>query len=45
MTGFMGTFHWMAPEIFENKRYTKKADVFSYGIVLFEIITRNTPYK
>eukprot|EP01017_Pseudomicrothorax_dubius_P009593 TRINITY_DN13292_c0_g1_i1.p1 TRINITY_DN13292_c0_g1~~TRINITY_DN13292_c0_g1_i1.p1 ORF type:complete len:223 (+),score=22.80 TRINITY_DN13292_c0_g1_i1:106-774(+) len=45
MTGLMGTYHWMAPEIFENKDYTIKADVYSYGIVLWEIICRQTPYK
>lgn len=32
MTGQAGTFHWMAPEILENKVYTHKADVYSYGV-------------
>jgi len=45
MTGLMGTYHWMAPEIFDNKNYTIKADVFSFGVVLWEICARETPYQ
>lgn len=30
----------MAPEVLNGKLYDEKADVFSYGIVLCEIITR-----
>jgi serine/threonine protein kinase len=38
MTGQAGTFHWMAPEILENKAYTHKADVYSYGVIIFYLI-------
>jgi len=44
MTQNAGTFHWMAPEVMDAKPYTHKADVFSYGIVLYEILSRTTPY-
>lgn len=30
----------MAPEVINSKPYDEKADVFSYGIVLCEIISR-----
>ncbi|XP_016402980.1 tyrosine protein-kinase src-2-like [Sinocyclocheilus rhinocerous] len=29
----------MAPEIFDNKAYTSKSDVWSFGILLTEIVT------
>ena len=36
----VGTPYWMAPEVLNGRRYDNKADVFSYGIVLCEIISR-----
>ncbi len=35
----------MAPEVINSNNYTVKADVFSYGIVLWEICSREPPYK
>ena len=34
----------MAPELLENKQYSFKVDVYSYGILLWEICARKTPY-
>ena len=45
MTGMAGTFHWMAPEVLQSQEYTHKADVYSYGIVLWEILTRQPPFR
>ena len=39
MTAETGTYRWMAPEVIEHKPYDHKADVFSYGIVLWELLT------
>ncbi|ESO06664.1 hypothetical protein HELRODRAFT_64650 [Helobdella robusta] len=36
----VGSPYWMAPECIAGKKYNEKADVFSYGIVLCEIIAR-----
>lgn len=35
----------MAPEVISGKKYTEKADVFSFGIILWEIASRQPPYK
>lgn len=45
MTAQCGTFHWMAPEVVGGQRYTEKADVYSFGINLWELLTRRVPYK
>ncbi|POM70193.1 Serine/threonine protein kinase, partial [Phytophthora palmivora] len=40
MTGNCGTTQWMAPEVLAAEKYTEKADVFSYGVVVWETVTR-----
>ena len=44
MTSKIGTYQWMAPEVINGQKYTEKADVFSFGIILWEIATRKPPY-
>ena len=34
----------MAPEILRGETYTESADVYSYGVILWEIITGEIPY-
>jgi len=38
-----GTTPWMAPEVLLGERYDMKADVFSFGMVIWELLTRDTP--
>lgn len=45
MTGKIGTYQWMAPEVISGLNYTEKADVFSFGIILWEIASREPPYR
>jgi tRNA A-37 threonylcarbamoyl transferase component Bud32 len=45
MTGNCGTTQWMAPEVLAAEKYTEKADIFSFGVVVWEIITRACPYE
>lgn len=41
---FVGTFHYLAPEIFANKNYDCTVDYWSLGIVAFEIICGVLPF-
>jgi len=41
----VGTPMWMAPEIIMGRKYTEKADVYAFGIILWEILTRQEPYE
>jgi serine/threonine protein kinase len=44
MTGHVGTTHWMAPELLQDGLYDGKVDVYSYAMVLFEMLTGCTPF-
>lgn len=40
-----GTYAWMAPEVIIKKHFSKASDIWSYGVVLWEILTRKIPHE
>jgi len=44
MTKAAGTCHWMAPEVFASNDYDRKADVYSFAMILYEIICQDVPF-
>jgi len=42
--GRIGTPHWMAPEVLKGEKYEHSADIFSFGMILWEIISLEIPY-
>eukprot|EP00249_Psilotum_nudum_P020290 c27638_g3_i3 orf=573-1712(+) len=53
MTAETGTYRWMAPELYstvtlrhgDKKHYNNKVDVYSFGIVLWELLTNRMPFE
>ncbi|XP_061492511.1 mitogen-activated protein kinase kinase kinase 13 isoform X2 [Rhineura floridana] len=40
-----GTVAWMAPEVIRNEPVSEKVDIWSFGVVLWELLTGEIPYK
>ena len=40
----IGTYHWMAPELFTSQNYDNKVDVYAYGMILWEMIAEQIPF-
>jgi serine/threonine protein kinase len=40
-----GTPEWMAPELIRNELFTEKCDIFSFGVIMWELCTLNRPWE
>lgn len=45
MTGRTGSRHYMAPEVALSQPYNQSADTFSFGILLWEILSLKPPFE
>nr|WNL49984.1 serine threonine protein kinase [Marseillevirus sp.] len=41
----VGSTAYMAPEVLSGQRYNEKADVYSFGVLIWEVLTRKKPYE
>src|SRR5207248_2069069 len=42
--GVYGVLPYMAPEVLCGYQYTKAADIYSFGIIMNEFLSEETPY-
>ncbi|XP_073194206.1 mitogen-activated protein kinase kinase kinase 21 isoform X3 [Lepidochelys kempii] len=40
-----GTYAWMAPEVIKSSVFSKGSDIWSYGVLLWELLTGEVPYR
>lgn len=40
-----GTPEWMAPELIRNEPFSEKCDIFSLGVIMWELCTLNRPWE
>ena len=38
------SIRWMSPELITFQQYSKKSDVYAFGITMYEILTQNLPF-
>jgi len=44
MTAETGSYRWMAPEVIRHEVYDKRCDVYSFAMLVFELLTYRFPF-
>lgn len=44
-SGLKGTYGYMDPDYMSTNKFTKKSDIYSFGIILFELVTVINPQQ
>lgn len=45
LTGETGTYLYMSPEMIRHELYNSRTDVYSWGVLLVELISQRIPYE
>lgn len=45
LEGLAGTLRYMSPECYQKKKYGTPSDVYSFGLLLWEIMTLENPFE
>jgi len=45
MRSFVGTILYSCPEIVQSQAYTNKADIWSLGCIVYEVMTLSQPFN
>jgi serine/threonine protein kinase len=40
-----GTYRWMAPEMIKQNAYNRKVDAYSFGLLIWEMVSGRIPYE
>ena len=41
----VGTYPYMAPELLNGTTYNREVDVYAFGVVMWECMTREEPFR
>jgi serine/threonine protein kinase len=41
----IGPVRWMAPEAITHRKYSEKSDAWSFGVLIWELVTRKEPWE